>query len=265
MDPILVSIYTVMSFCVLLLFITGGMLILKGIRSMQTHLGLLGIAYFLVGFIYLLIGFAPYWPMIDILLAIQYILFLVFVKRTFYKSKKSLFKPLVTIVSVIWSIIILISFGVHTFHWFEPHFVNLLVVQLLTNIVTFIVYFWMGISSYKSYKLYKNGAVEPWVIKKLKLITISSFILMFVTFPDLFRLDPALPFFDINIISTIILFYIQISIVLISTVIYFLAWVILPFFKESLNKDFVSPSELKELESLSEDDIKKQLRRGKDV
>ncbi|MCK4796704.1 MAG: hypothetical protein KAT05_04940 [Spirochaetes bacterium] len=232
---------------------------------MQTHLGILGVAYFLVGSIYPLIGFNPYWPMINILLAIQYIFFLIFVKRTFYKSRKSLFIPIIITVSLIWSTIILISFGVHPFHWFEPNFLNLLVIQVLTNVVTFIVYFWMGISSYKTFKLYKNGTIEPWVTKKLKLITISSFILMFVTVPDLFRLDPALPFIDLNIISTIILFYIQLSIVLTSAVIYFLAWVILPFFKESLNKDYISPSELKELESLSEDDIRKQLRGGKDV
>lgn len=265
MDPINISIYVVMSFSILLLFITGGMLVFKGIRSMQTHLGILGIAYFLVGFIYLLIAFNPYWPMINILLAIEYIFFLVFVERTFYKSRKSLFNPIIIIVSIIWSIIILISFGVHTFHYFEPNFLNLLVIQVLTTVVTFIVYFWMGISSYESFKMYKNGTVEPWVTKKLKLITISSFILMFVTVPDLFRLDPELPFIDLNNISTVILFYIQITIVLTSAVIYFLAWVILPFFKESLNKDYISPSELKELESLSEDDIKNQLRGSKDV
>jgi hypothetical protein len=241
------------------------MLIFKGIRSKHTHLGLLGIAYILVGLIYLLIEFNPYWPVINILFAIQCIFFLVFVKKTFYKSRKSLFIPIIIIVSIIWALIILISFGVHTFHWLEPNFLNLLVVQVLTTIVTFIVYFWMGISSYKSFKLYKDGTVEPWITKKLKLITISSFILSFVTVPDLFRLDPELNFIDLNVVSTIIIFYIQISIVLVSSVIYFLAWVIFPIFKESLNKDFISPSEIKELESLSEDDIKKQLRGDQDV
>ncbi len=132
-----------------------------------------------------------------------------------------------------------------------------LLAQLVEMIWSSVTFGWLGYASLKSYNTLKDENIEPWINKRIKLVSYSSFIEMFYPVPEVIRVFFKIPLADTADIVSMILWYSVVVIILIFILIQFFAWVMPSWLKNYLNRGYVPPEE--KLEELSEEEIMKQL------
>jgi len=255
--------YGVMGLSIVLFFLTGTVLIYKARKMNQNNLSFLGVGFLLMILLFLLIGFLEgdvlgisKWAYIQTLNFIVLLVILLFVEKTFYKDQKSPLIYFVLIVTTCFIVILGYQF-LKDFSNFEGTDLLDLLAQFIEIVWSFATFGWLGYASLKSYNTLKDENIEPWISKRIYLVSFSAFIEMFYPVPEFIRVFFKIPLADTTDIVSMVLWYSIVVIILIFILIQFFAWIMPSWFKNYLNRGYVPPEE--KLEELSEEEIMKQL------
>ena len=260
-------IYTVLMFITLsLMFFTGIVIILKALKKKFVNLYLLGVAFFLLPVMMIIVLFTHSWLLYDFLHLIVHVLILIFVKKTFNLEKELIFKFLLTIILFLGISFIILVFSFDTINLIEKTpFVRFLV-TFFASTQSLIVFIWYGKNAYKSYNNLKELKIEAWIPMRIKIIAISSFIFSFFCTPEYIRLNPAIEVADYSNPISLLSIYLVLIICFIFTISQYFAWVMPKRFKNYLiNKN----SSISENESNNESTISEEklfeLLKGNDI
>lgn len=181
---------------------------------------------------------------------IVYVCILIFTLKTFYKDRKSAFKPIFITATVLYAVLITVQL-LRRFDIIPPgQYVGILD-NSINSLWTIIVFFWLGKSAMDSYKALEGTGVQPWIKKRIKIVYYSSFVEMFLNFPDLINKIFPIMEYDLR-------FGIMTGIIFVFIVSQLLAWVMPKWLKDFLNRNYVE----KEEQELSEEELMQQLMIG---
>ncbi len=173
-----------------------------------------------------------------------------FTRNAFYSNRKNTFGPIciATTVTFVFLLIpkILMEMGIAT------EFHDSLFWSYMDNILSIIgsafVFGWLALSAYNSLQQLKQSNIQPWVITRIKIILSSSVVVIFINFPDLINVMT-------GFVISEVMNYLQIFIILFFMLTQYLAWVMPPFFKNYLNRNFDASKDDESV--LSDDEIMK--------
>ena len=218
----------------IILAFTGIMIVLKGMKNKSLNLHLLGISIVLMSLMMLIIMIIQIWWIYHLINMVSHILLLFFIKKTFNVEKKYTFKIILIICIIISISSIGFSLVLETFQIIERTIFTRFITIILEFSLSMIVFIWYGKKAYISYKILKSQKIDAWVIVRLKIISISSFIFAFIYAPEFIRLDPSIsaanfdnPIIFLNLILTFIF-------VFIFTISQYFAWVMPKWYKKNL-------------------------------
>ncbi len=240
----------------ILSLIAGIVLILKGRRKLDKGMVSLGISYVLMICFFILwdVNFASF----IINYTIIYIVYMganFFTKYTFYEKRKNKFILISTLTTLNYIILIIPKFFI-LFNLYVD-FILSYNGKILDNVFSItwavIVFGWMSYASLNSYNQIKNKKIQPWVKKRLLIVTYSAFFEMFISVPDLIDILTGRIFHDY-------VFYIQMIMIATIMILQFLAWIMPKWLKKLFNHGYIIEKEIDE--KLSEDEIIKQLTEG---
>ena len=242
-----------------IMIIVSVLLFIKAKERKMKNLFIVGL-----GFIALPIGFIGDFAFnlgaifLEVFVFICFVLAVVFTNMTFYKDRQkeaNIVLIITVVLGVIQLILIIINIDIEINRPFE-YYLRI----SLDFLYIFLVFNWLGFSSYTAFKRFRDQEIEPWIKARYKMITVFSFIMSFHGIPVFFQPigvrwgDPS------NVISLLI-FGITSILTFIFSVGFLLAWLMPNWLKDKLNKDY----EPKEDRVFSEEDlmriIKKQLKK----
>jgi hypothetical protein len=207
----------------------------------------LGIGYLFMISVFLLIVLEGEWLIINTINLIVHLSILTFTHKTYYRNRKS---PILLFVIIIFGAYIGMQAKVilTTSAIIQSTQLVSIIDQLFSVIFSFLTFGWLGYASIKSFQSLEQDDIEPWIKKRLLLVSYSAFIEM------LFNIEFANP----ENLASIVLMYMMVLIILIFGVTQFFAWLMPTRLKLYLNKGYTLVSD-EEYASMSEEDIMKQL------
>ncbi|MBD3255877.1 MAG: hypothetical protein GF383_12345 [Candidatus Lokiarchaeota archaeon] len=230
------------------LFVVSVFFLIRAAQLKLINIGILGIAVIFIdiGFIgNILFGLGGIFE--EIFVSSGFVLIVLFTNLTFHRNKGYKYK-LIFFIAIICAII-----NIHL------RFVDLLynvdyiyyIKQLFDIVFTFFVFFWLGLSSLRAYQSLKQVKIQPWIKYRYRLLSVAGFLLGLQAIPEIF-IAPGLHYGDLNAM-VVLVFGITASIVLVSSIIFVLAWMIPSFLKNFLNKDYdtIEDPELNENELIN--------------
>ena len=245
--------YILFGLALIAFLITGIKLILKGKTKNDKGMIYLGSSYLLINLVFIIWGLSlSNYLVIYTLQFLGYMGINFFTRNTFYSNQKSKFVFIIIATSVTYVLLFIPHFLKET--GIVPDFVDSLVGRYYDNIFSLLfagwVFGWVAISAYKSLQSLKRSEIEPWIIKRIKIVLISSVAAILISLPDLINVVTYLAFEDI-------MKYMQIFIVFFFMIFQYLAWAMPPFFKKYLNRGYVPPEE--DETDLAEEEIMKRM------
>jgi len=249
-----IILYTIIALSLTLLIITGVSLIRRGKASNQYNLVILGINELLICISYILIAFTDFWIYINIQMVTLDVLYLIFIRKTFYQKRTLTFRLILINVLGLGAICIGIAIA-HSLQLIEKNTIVRLIDTICTNGLIIPVFLWYFLSAKKARIRLKGMDVEPWILTRLKIIEISSLLGAFVQVSDFLRIYPAVDLADPNNIISVIIFYIQSTMAVVGAVLQYFAWMMPPKLKNRINKNYKKDADLDKIKKLSEDEI----------
>ena len=169
-----------------------------------------------------------------IILSLTFVFAAIFTNLTFYKEHKHITSKLILIVVFI--------------NYFTQIYLSYLVWSGNTPILNFIftlhicferfvVFSWLGWSSYQTHKGIKSPNMVPWIITRYKLITFTSIIFLIQPF-FLFFQSWDLAYGDPSTLPTFLAFGFSASLVIVASIGLILAWFMPNWFKTYLDKGY---------------------------
>jgi hypothetical protein len=122
------------------------------------------------------------------------------------------------------------------------------------------VFLWYASEAYNARKKLIGKDVEPWILTRLRILSISSFIGAFVQISDFLRIYPAVGVADIGNSISLTIFYVQSSIAVACSVFQYFAWVMPSKLKSYFNRNYIKSNDSERINNLTEDEILKQMR-----
>jgi len=207
--------------------------------------------------VFLLIVLEGEWLIINTINLIVHLSILTFTHKTYYRNRKS---PILLFVIIIFGAYIGMQAKVilTTSAIIQSTQLVSIIDQLFSVIFSFLTFGWLGYASIKSFQSLEQDDIEPWIKKRLLLVSYSAFIEMFWSIPDLIRMLFNIEFANPENLASIVLMYMMVLIILIFGVTQFFAWLMPTWLKLYLNKGYTLVSD-EEYASMSEEDIMKQL------
>jgi hypothetical protein len=251
--------YSIIGVSLILLLITGITLMARGKASHQINLTILGFIDILVFFSYILIAFTEFWLYINIQMVIIHVLSLIFIKQTFYHKTQSAFRAILIFILICGAVLIIIQIGVLTGDIIKNEVVWTIDV-FCTNAIIMPVFFWYAISANNARKKLIGKNVEPWILGRLQIISISAFIGAFLQVSDFLRLNSMISLGDFANPLGFTVFYIQSTIAVICSICQYFAWIMPPKMKAFFNRNFQKDTDLEQLNHLSDEEILRQFR-----
>lgn len=222
---------------VLILFIFTGLIILKKASENNSfNLTLLGSSFLGLTFTYVIIFATESWPIIITAKFVSYLILIYFIERTYYKNRKSPFKKVLIFGGINYSLHMVLSIAINVLFLVERTTLTRVLGNLLDITMAIVVFFWLGIASFQAFKNLEDKEIEPWIKTRIKLVWISSFIMMFAEIPDMIRIDPSIPYADFDNVISLIVFMSQLAIISVFVVCQSFAWIMPPFLKKFLNR-----------------------------
>lgn len=169
-----------------------------------------------------------------------------FTYSTFYKDRGLI--PKLIIFSIV--IVSIIHFSYQVYFTLEPNLLTHFISKLFDIIKTFMIFFWLGISSYRVYNNIKQENIHKWIKVRYKLISISAFILSIQAIPEI-----CMPY-DVEYgnpqdLVTFIIFSITLIIVLSFSFGFSFAWIMPKNLKDFIDRNYKE----REFEDLNEIEI----------
>jgi hypothetical protein len=230
---------SLIGFGIICFMITGFVLFFKGNKKNDKGMIYLGLSYLIMVIFYIFWGlkignFILYYS----LLYFVYMGINFFTKNTFYLNQKSSFTLISSGTTLVYLTLviprILEEIG------FAPGFRDTLFWRYQDNIFSIIFsgfsFGWLAISASNSLQNLKKAEIQPWIIKRIRIVIISSVVEIFVHVPDLINVMT-------NRTTVDIMFYVQIFIMLFFMITQYFAWVMPSFFKKYLNRGYSPPND----------------------
>ena len=233
--------YAVMGTGILFMLVTGLVLIQKGRSFIQDMLTMLGTGYLLVVVIFLLMAFFKEYVLIYGLNLMAYVMMLEFTRRTFYKGRKSHYKPMLASVTATFAVLIGIKVAGHAGAPLEGLLYGV-VDNGLSILATALTFCFLAVAANNAYKVMntERDIIQPWILARLRLIVVSCMIMAFLNVPDMIAVIAAIPM--------VLRSLLQVGIVISFALIQFLAWTMPARFKAWLNRKhstmIIEPTEL---------------------
>ena len=193
-----------------------------------------------------------------ILLALAFILCIIFTNLVFYKKTSSRLPSLIMVLTLLNSLIYFFLNLLRDIADSEPLFYITILHDFLFRIN---VFGWLGWSSLTAYKQVKNQEIEPWIIARYKIISIVSFLICFERLVRIFQ-PWHMDFGDPNYLESYIVFGIISIMAIIFAVGFALAWFMPSWFKRFLNKGYQSVEDKEYTEEELMNLIKRELSNG---
>lgn len=222
-------------------------LFIAGFAFIALPIGFIGDFAFNLGAIFL-----------EVFIFICFVLAVVFTNMTFYKGREkeaNIVLIITIILGIIQLILIIININIEINRPFEYY-----LRVSLDFLYIFLVFNWLGFSSYIAFKRFRDQEIEPWIKARYKMITVFSFIMSFHGIPVFFQ-PKGVRWGDPSNVISLLIFGITSILTFIFSVGFLLAWLMPNWLKDKLNKDY----EPKEDRIFSEEElmriIKKQLKK----
>lgn len=232
------------------------------IRAYQTRLHHLiygGISFSLMA-ISQIIAFLFNFPKVTetVLIAIAFVMCVVFSNLTFHKKSTSPFPLLVLIVTLVNSIIFFVFNFLRMIADSAPLYYATIIHDFIYRSI---IFGWLGWSSLTAYKKIKDQDIEPWIITRYKIVSTVSFLICFERLVRIFQ-PWYQEFGDPNYLESYIVFGIISIMAIIFAVGFALAWFMPHKLKRFLNKGYQSIEDKDYSEEELLDMIEKQLNKG---
>ena len=232
--------------------ITGSVLVRRGHITHFRNLVYIGFSNLSVVLVYLnLILFETQIPYL-ITILISHLLVVLFVVYTYYIGRKSPLRKILLFLLVFWAIPLVLNLFIDVFKIIDGSVITRLIETISIFLISFIVFGWYTYCAYHSYQTLKNKPIEPWVLRRLKLVIFSSILFMFIQFPDILRLDPSVLQLDFTNPFSMSLIIIQSIILTLAIFIEFAAWVMPKPFKKLFSSNMDSTNEKEKRDNISE-------------
>jgi hypothetical protein len=251
--------YLVIAFSLILLLITGITLIRRGRASRQKNIVLLGIIDIFVCLSYFLIAFTEFWIYINIQMVFIQCLYLIFIKTTFYQKSNSIFRKLLIITISFGSVCIIFAIAIAAGVMEKATFERTIDV-ICTNIAIIPVFLWYSKSANTARQKLAEKNVEPWILARLRILSISAFIGAFIQISDFLRLDPSSNLGDPNNFIGLTVFYIQSTIAVICSLFQYFAWMMPQKLKSYFNRNHTNDEDIEKLKIMPDEEIFRQLK-----
>jgi len=219
--------------------LTGIKLVLKGKTKNDKGMLYLGGSLLLINLTYIIWGL--YLSNYLVIYTLQFLAYLginLFTRNTFYSNQKSKFVPISIATSITYVLLMIPHFLKET--GIVPDFVDSVLGRYIDNILSLLfagfVFGWLAVSAYNSLQQLKQASIQPWILKRIQIVLISSILAIFISLPDLINVMTNLTMKDA-------MTYTQIFILFFFMITQYLAWVMPPFFKDYLNRGYLPPKE----------------------
>ncbi|TFG08304.1 MAG: hypothetical protein EU539_02795 [Promethearchaeota archaeon] len=223
------------------LTITGIFLLIRSLQIGLWNLFYLGIGSFLVvlGFIgNYLFNLGTVFE--DFCVNTGFVFAAFYTKSTFYRNRKNYSNLLLILIIILGYIHFIISILTFTY----PSIVIWYVEKLIDAFFTFLVFSWMGLSSYKALIRLKDQPIQPWIKFRYKILTLSSLILSIQAIPEIFM--PYRTYYaDTSVMINFIIFIITFSLALIYSFCHLVGWLMPKWLKNYLNREHLVLEEAK--------------------
>ena len=250
--------YTLLGIGMVCFLLTGVVLIRKGNRKKDKGMIYLGGAFLIMILHMVIWGF--HLGSYVLIYTLQFLVYMginLFTRNAFYSNRKNNFR-VISIATIVTFVLLLIPKILYEME-IATDFHDSLFWSYMDNILSIIgsafVFGWLALSAYNSLQQLKQSNIQPWVISRIKIVLNSSVAVIFINFPDLINVMTG------SIISDV-MNYLQIFIILFFMLTQYLAWVMPPFFKDYLNRNFDAS---KEDESVLTDDEIMKVMEGKET
>ncbi|MHA2338344.1 MAG: hypothetical protein ACXACX_13640 [Candidatus Hodarchaeales archaeon] len=254
MDPTaILALFTVLIWLILIQnLLLGIFLFTKAYQAKFNNLYLFGMGFVIIVvglFGNLVLGFGT--SVLDIFVAVGFFLFALFTYLTFHKEKVD-YRPKLILYSLLIITFLRILFNITRTIYISPTTFYLLLASI--NCHTFLVFFWLGLSSFSTYKRLRDHEIAPWIKIRYKIL---SFISFFYPFQEILKFfipwnsdwaDPS------NLLS-FIQFFVNVIFSLVFIMGMILAWIIPKKLKIFLNhkKGYIASED----RDISEDELMK--------
>ena len=232
---------------------TGIVLIQKGKMKNDKGMIYLGGSYLIMVLYYVIWGLNLSTYLL--IYTLQFIVFMginLFTRNTFYSNQKSNFVPISVGTFVTYVLLMIPHFLKET--GIVPDFVDSIYGRYLDNILSIIfagfVFGWLAKSAYSALQPLKQSSIQPWIIKRIQIVLISSLVAIFVSLPDLINVLTDKAIEDV-------MTYLQIFLIMFIMITLYLAWVMPPIFKDYLNRGYSPPKE--DESELADEEIMKMM------
>lgn len=256
--------YPIVLISLILLLVTGFVVLRNGLRNQQKNLIILSIAYFLTVTFYILLTLTELWLFINLVLAAIYFCILFFVRMTFYSKTKKTFRIMLVIMIITSVVMIYFAVATYTLQIYERNVITRSIDVFSMLIISVPVFLWYALLADRNSKNFKKKDIEPWIYIRLRIISLSSIIGAFLFVPDLLRINPEIAAADPDDPISLAVFSLQAIVTIFYGISQFIAWVMPPKLKDYYNQKHGYVKNKDQLESLSEEDILKQLRGDQD-
>jgi len=169
-----------------------------------------------------------------IILSLSFIFLVIFTNLTFHEDHKPFTSRLILIITLInYFIQVYLAYLV----WIGTTTLVFFVYTLHMFFERFIVFYWYGWSSYRTYIKLRSPNIEPWIIVRYKLISITAALFIIQSFILFFQFWN-ISFGDPDGLQSDIIFGSSSIIVIIASIGVILAWFMPNWFKSYLSKDY---------------------------
>ena len=210
------------------------------IRAYQTklhHLIYGGVSFSLMAISQIIAFFFNFPEIVEtILIAIAFVMCVVFTNLTFHRVRTSSFPFIVLIVTLINSILFFVFNLLRNIADSAPLYYVTIVHDFIYRSI---IFGWLGWSSLMAYKKIKDHDIEPWIIARYKIISTVSFLICFERIVRIFQ-PWYMEFGDPNHVESYIVFGIISIMAIIFAVGFALAWFMPSWFKKILNRGYQS-------------------------
>jgi hypothetical protein len=233
--------------------LTGIKLILNGKTKHDKGMMYLGGSFLLMNLAFIFWGFRlSNYLVIYTFLFFAYLGINFFTRNTFYSNQKSKFVPISIATSITYVLLMIPHLLKET--GIVPDFVDSLFGRYLDNILSLLfagfVFGWLAVSAYNSLQQLKQASIQPWILKRIQIVLISSILAIFISLPDLINVMTNNGIKDV-------MTYTQLFITFFFMVTQYFAWVMPPVFKDYLNRGYIPPK-IDEID-LAEEEIMKMM------
>lgn len=189
---------------------------------------------------------------------------LIFIVKTFYIRDKSVQYVVIVVIAIGSAVMLYVGYRVYVTETLVWDVVTRGIDSAAVNIITVPSFVWYAYLSNKNRKNFAEKNVQPWILTRMKIITISSIAMAFVQVTELLRISEMIEYADPDDPISLSIFYYQAIMVIIYSICQFFAWLMPEKMKKSINLKAGYEPESSTMDNMSEADAIEALKKSTD-